>query len=776
MKKFFVMIISSVLILNSFSLLSNQKSAFAASAKKMVLVELFTTQWCGYCPDANQKLDALYEDTQGKEFYFLKEHTSQGDELGNDYVDSRAAKMRVPGYPSTYVNSEKCDIRDVSGTKAIIQKHKSIKTNIAISVKGTIEKNQINIEVTYGSVPTGAKLNVVICQDFTYYNSSNGEKIHRYLVRTGNTDDLSGDGTKKYQFDINDKWASEMLRCIAFFETSSGVQNSAYTNFGFPEPNTTKPILSILPNTIILDSVKTDTSTSIDFFITNGGNKNGKVSFSSKESFIKVDSSQIEVSSKSQTKTNITIQTDGLPAGTYKGNIIGTGDGISKTIPVQFTILDKPQLQVSETSIDFGSVNQGEKVNQEIEIKNKVKGPITGTIGSKAKWISFNKKSFSSETVKIMISALTDKLETGEYSDEIQIKSDGGDKTISVLIKVSAPKIESIPGSIEFGEVFIDKLPFEEKTFIVKNIGEADASISLKSSPNFCDVKIDKKFTLKPGEEKKGIVTLVPERLEKDKTYNGKIILDWGSMMTEISVSASVKESPPVLEYISDAIKDGKIDISMKKGEKKEVIISFKNTGNGKLEIQASFAKDLPWISISAKTCALLKDQKKTITLVFDSSKVSTGSYDSLLKIVSNGGTAEVPIHIEITRDKIIIQLWIGNKNAVISGNPTQVDPPPYIRYGSTLVPLRFIGEAFGAVIDWQPKMGKGTINITLNTINILIEIGNKTAIVNGQKKTLTAPPEITGGRTFVPLRFIGEAFGADVKWNAATQGITLTY
>ncbi|WP_077715279.1 copper amine oxidase N-terminal domain-containing protein [Desulforamulus ferrireducens] len=38
----------------------------------------------------------------------------------------------------------------------------------------------------------------------------------------------------------------------------------------------------------------------------------------------------------------------------------------------------------------------------------------------------------------------------------------------------------------------------------------------------------------------------------------------------------------------------------------------------------------------------------------------------------------------------------------------------------------------------------------------------------------MTAPAQIIKGSTLVPLRFVGEAFGCDVQWNNATQTATI--
>lgn len=48
------------------------------------------------------------------------------------------------------------------------------------------------------------------------------------------------------------------------------------------------------------------------------------------------------------------------------------------------------------------------------------------------------------------------------------------------------------------------------------------------------------------------------------------------------------------------------------------------------------------------------------------------------------------------------IELRIGNKNALIDGESVMLDVAPIIKDGRTLVPLRFIGEAFGAWVDYD--------------------------------------------------------------------------
>ena len=49
------------------------------------------------------------------------------------------------------------------------------------------------------------------------------------------------------------------------------------------------------------------------------------------------------------------------------------------------------------------------------------------------------------------------------------------------------------------------------------------------------------------------------------------------------------------------------------------------------------------------------------------------------------------------------------------------------------------------------------------------------TVLVNGRPLIADVPPQIIGGRTMVPLRFLAQALGAEVGWDAASYTATVT-
>ncbi|GEN35804.1 copper amine oxidase N-terminal domain-containing protein [Aneurinibacillus danicus] len=102
-------------------------------------------------------------------------------------------------------------------------------------------------------------------------------------------------------------------------------------------------------------------------------------------------------------------------------------------------------------------------------------------------------------------------------------------------------------------------------------------------------------------------------------------------------------------------------------------------------------------------------------------------------------------------------------------------DDKPYIDgdSGRTMVPVRFVSEKLGAKVDWNNTERKVVINKDGKTI--ILPIGSNTATVNSKTVTFDAPATLKGVRTFVPLRFISEAYGAKVEWDAKKAVVRIT-
>ncbi|NPV90681.1 MAG: hypothetical protein HPY50_07915 [Firmicutes bacterium] len=92
----------------------------------------------------------------------------------------------------------------------------------------------------------------------------------------------------------------------------------------------------------------------------------------------------------------------------------------------------------------------------------------------------------------------------------------------------------------------------------------------------------------------------------------------------------------------------------------------------------------------------------------------------------------------------------------------------PYVKDGRTMVPLRAISESLGARVEWNAAEQR--IDLIRNLDKVQLWIGKQEAVKNGQSIPIEVSPEITEQRTFVPLRFVSESFGAKVNWDPVTR------
>ena len=136
------------------------------------------------------------------------------------------------------------------------------------------------------------------------------------------------------------------------------------------------------------------------------------------------------------------------------------------------------------------------------------------------------------------------------------------------------------------------------------------------------------------------------------------------------------------------------------------------------------------------------------------------------------GGTLTYAIGAQDIPVDTTVVMTIGSSDFVINDKVvTKEDSAPYVANDRTYVPFRALGEALGAEVVWDNDAR--TVTYTLGKTEVVMTIGETTYTVNGDEKTMDVAPEITGDRTYVPVRFVGEALGFKVVALSATDGTT---
>ncbi|MGO4527709.1 N-acetylmuramoyl-L-alanine amidase [Paenibacillus sp. 2TAF8] len=90
----------------------------------------------------------------------------------------------------------------------------------------------------------------------------------------------------------------------------------------------------------------------------------------------------------------------------------------------------------------------------------------------------------------------------------------------------------------------------------------------------------------------------------------------------------------------------------------------------------------------------------------------------------------------------------------------------------TVMVPIRIVSENLGYDVKWE--QATQTVHVQRGNSSIEMTAGKDAATINGNIVNLDAPPLIKQGTTLVPLRFVGEGMGLQVGWDNSTKTVSL--
>ena len=108
----------------------------------------------------------------------------------------------------------------------------------------------------------------------------------------------------------------------------------------------------------------------------------------------------------------------------------------------------------------------------------------------------------------------------------------------------------------------------------------------------------------------------------------------------------------------------------------------------------------------------------------------------------------------------------------ILNGSALNFDVAPEIVRGRVMVPLRGIFEAMELKVSWDENNRQ--IIGSQDGLTVKLAVGKYDAYINDTRVTLDSPPIASKGRTLVPIRFIAEATGQWVKWDPYTSTVKI--
>lgn len=88
----------------------------------------------------------------------------------------------------------------------------------------------------------------------------------------------------------------------------------------------------------------------------------------------------------------------------------------------------------------------------------------------------------------------------------------------------------------------------------------------------------------------------------------------------------------------------------------------------------------------------------------------------------------------------------------------------------ATQVPIRFVTEKLGYDVKWQKEGDEIKVMLNNNKHSITLVSGQKEAEIDSNRVEMDTHAEFQNGRVYVPLRFLSKASDIPVQWDASSK------
>lgn len=438
----------------------------------------------------------------------------------------------------------------------------------------------------------------------------------------------------------------------------------------------------------------------------------------------------------------------------FEGNVSeGTTTFLEKSL---VPIKDEIEIVTLPSSIDFGEIYKGVSLFKNIRIE--FAGWVnSGIVSSAPKWISVYPLSFNTATT-FTVAIDSRWLEEGEELSGSIVFSINGMET-SVVVKARTLR-SSVELYLEPSEA---TLRVDERAFIsikisspLKLINEISSKITYDG--NF--LKVVSVTALSESFEFKNLSwdnnAIFIEALTKDGPISGEMEL--------VSIEfASVSETIPdktIVEFetIKVTSDNGTEDVIKKNAAEIQILERLRLPGSVpnltgeamvnrvKLSWQKESAGSNPTKSYEVYRSTMpdmsqsmfIGSVKESVHYFIDSGPFKNTPYYYWVVTIDSAGNSSTPsgpveakpiVMTEETSNNVKLEFYIGKPFVYVNGILVKMEASPFIEEGRTFVPVRYVAQPFGATVTWSEKERKVTL---LHKKSIELWIGNPLAMVDG--------------------------------------------
>lgn len=345
-------------------------------------------------------------------------------------------------------------------------------------------------------------------------------------------------------------------------------------------------------------------------------------------------------SDNNSTDVKVIIDKNGLPPGHHESAIIlHTNNGID-TLRVSVDISADPLFAISTQTLDFSS----NETSLGVIIANAGGGTVDWNSSVNSNWVSVSPSSGSLTTESSSLSKTDARSDTiivevnrsgiapGNYSDQIEFTSNGGDHTLTVQMSVAENPILGVSStSLDFGE------QSTSEEFSITNTGTGTLNWQVTSNKTWLGVS-PASGSVTTGQS--SITATVNRNGLAPGSYDGTISITSNGGNQDVQVSMVVPEPVveiPELSYSPSSFDFGTTDSSG--------TILITNIGTGTLNWELSNSDG--WINFTPVngTTTVENDQ---VELTISRQGLAPGDYSGLIAISSDGGSGTISVAMKV--------------------------------------------------------------------------------------------------------------------------------
>ncbi len=137
-------------------------------------------------------------------------------------------------------------------------------------------------------------------------------------------------------------------------------------------------------------------------------------------------------------------------------------------------------------------------------------------------------------------------------------------------------------------------------------------------------------------------------------------------------------------------------------------------------------------------------------------------------------GTLPANAATAVSTSAMQVLLYVNQANSFVNGEQVQLDSPATVVEGKMYVPVKFLGDQFGFPVVFDGA--SGTIAMKAGASDVLIQLQDKTALIDGMPGPLEPTFRIINGRLMAQLTWMMDRIGAKYKYDPVLNRVEVVY